>query len=190
MKYTDDLSIASRRAIEILMRLVEPLYAIVDTAQNRRISSLMEESGCEHQMLYGEQLAWAVDEIGPYLVSLPLDSVFLRCLTEDGWGNNWCIFFTSKASFQAIRRHLRRFLGVKHPDGSQLLFRFYDPRIIRDFLPKCSNDEISNFFGPISSFYIESETGGQLTVYYHDKKSIDKYHHEKPELQIFSYNLI
>ena len=37
-------------------------------------------------------------------------------------------------------------------------FRFYDPRILRAFLPACTSDELRSFFGPVQRFY--SPTGG------------------------------
>ena len=33
----------------------------------------------------------------------------------------------------------------------------HDPRVLRVFLPTCTPDELSDFFGPIGSFLVESD---------------------------------
>jgi hypothetical protein len=54
-----------------------------------------------------------------------------------------------------LRRHLRQFLTVRDPRGQQLLFRYYDPRVLRVYLPTCVEDELQSMFGPIECFWIE-----------------------------------
>jgi len=46
---------------------------------------------------------------------------------------------------------------VKTEDGEQLYFRFYDPRVLRVFLPTCDERQLRDFFGPIDYFLCESE---------------------------------
>lgn len=36
-----------------------------------------------------------------------------------------------------------------------MLFRYYDPRVLRVFLPTCNKEELTNFFGPIQAFVLE-----------------------------------
>ena len=61
-----------------------------------------------------------------------------------------------------MRRHLRHFLEVQLPDGKQVYFRFYDPRVLRVFLPTCTADEINQFFGPIKQYLMEDEKPDKL----------------------------
>lgn len=56
-----------------------------------------------------------------------------------------------------MRQHFRRFLLVHGDKGQTLYFRFYDPRILRVFLPGCTPEERIAFFGPISRFVMEAE---------------------------------
>jgi hypothetical protein len=42
------------------------------------------------------------------------------------------------------------------------VFRFYDPRVLRRFLPLCTSDELRRFFGPIESFLIETAEADAL----------------------------
>ena len=71
-------------------------------------------------------------------------------------GKSYCVFLITKASFEDVRKHLRHFLMVTTEDGREVYFRFYDPRVLRVFLPTCTPDEVKQFFGPIRSFWIEA----------------------------------
>ena len=45
------------------------------------------------------------------------------------------------------------------------MFRFYDPRVLRVYLPTCTGDEAEEFFGPVPEILAESEDGGSLLSY-------------------------
>ncbi|GFO57535.1 hypothetical protein GMSM_45420 [Geomonas sp. Red276] len=137
-------------------RLRLPLYAVVDSARDRRLLPLLEDSGCEFRILYSDGLASLMDGRGPYIVALSQGGDFLRRLVAEAWGKSWGIFLTSSADLAAVRRHLRRLLSVRLPDGRPALFRFYDPRILRDYLPTCYEMELGKFFGPLHAIYLES----------------------------------
>ena len=151
---------------EVFSYLPRPLYAVLDTARDRKISSLLELSGCEYRILYGKQLALTMDGFGPYLVALPQGMQSLPTdLIQEAWSNSWGIFFTSSAGLPAVLRHLRRLLSIKLPDGRQALFRFYDPRVLRGYLPSCDQMELAQLFGPIDTIYLESVTGEHLYIF-------------------------
>ena len=40
--------------------------------------------------------------------------------------------------------------------GKRLLFRYYDPRVLRVFLPTCTPAELAGFFGPIRGYLLEA----------------------------------
>lgn len=159
---TGQVTKASHHLHDFFNRLRLPLYAVLDAARDPRMLSLLAQSGCDYRILYGSKLAATMDGLGPYLVALPRGTPFLLRLIEKGWGNSWGIFLTCPAALPAVRRHLRRSLGVKFPDGSHALFRFYDPRVLRDHLPSCGDEELDRFFGPIHSIYLEPTTGQEL----------------------------
>jgi len=54
-----------------------------------------------------------------------------------------------------MRRHLRRFLIVRAPDGKRLYFRYYDPRVLSVYLPTCNAAELQYIFGPVRQFVCE-----------------------------------
>jgi hypothetical protein len=146
-------------------RLKTPLYAIVDTAQDRKALSLLEESDCRYEILYPQRFALAMDCQGPHLVSVSPNSCCLERLINAGWGNRCGIYLAGPDDFAAVRRHLRRLLFVKLKDGPQVLFRFYDPRVLRDYLPTCNDDELEQFFGQLTAVYLESEDGQRLCTF-------------------------
>jgi hypothetical protein len=43
------------------------------------------------------------------------------------------------------------------PGGKRVYSRFYDPRVLRVYLPTCTPIEISQFFGQLSRFATENE---------------------------------
>jgi len=101
-------------------------------------------------------------QVAPYLVRIAPDSKLLEALVKEGWGKSWGVYFTCAGDFHEIRRHLRHFLQVKLPDGEQVYFRFYDPRVMRIFLPTCIAEEANQFFGPIKRYVLEGEEPDQL----------------------------
>ena len=82
-------------------------------------------------------------------------------LLDEGWGRSWGVFATIHDS-TALRRHLRRFLKVHDEDGREMVFRFYDPRVLRVYLPTCRRDELAQVFGPVSSYLTEGVEGETL----------------------------
>jgi hypothetical protein len=51
------------------------------------------------------------------------------------------------------------------PEGrrpQRVYFRFYDPRVLRDFLPTCNMRQAPEMFGGIGSFWLEGERGEVL----------------------------
>lgn len=67
------------------------------------------------------------------------------------------VFLTSDKPLKDLRTHFRQFLMIKLPSGKQVYFRFYDPTVLRLFLPTCLPKEIDEFFGPVKQFLMESE---------------------------------
>jgi hypothetical protein len=56
-------------------------------------------------------------------------------------------------------------LTVSGAEGRKLYFRFYDPRVLRVYLPTCTTDERSTFFGPVTCFLMEGEEPDELLLF-------------------------
>jgi Domain of unknown function (DUF4123) len=145
------------RVIRALLAEQKPLFAILDCARDPLVFARLLDHPGERQSLYegtkGDQLA----AVAPYLAAFPAESSSLQALIDDGWGKSWGVFLTSDQPFQEVRKHLRRFLMVELAGQKPVYFRFYDPRVLRPFLPSCSSGELAQFFGPIHAFLMEAE---------------------------------
>jgi hypothetical protein len=143
------------------------VYAILDGARDRRIEAMIRHSGLEYSCLYAGNLSPRLQAAAPYLVHLAPDTQFTTELLELGWGNSWG-FFTMvppDVTLQAHRRHFRTLLRVKDEAGRILVFRFYDPRVLRVYLPTCTEKEAGRFFGPVPRIVVEAEKADLLITY-------------------------
>jgi hypothetical protein len=152
----------ARDLLEILRTQPQPLFAILDAARDQKVLVSLRICHQHYQSLYegpkGEELA----EFAPYLAELPSNSALIETLVREGWGKSWGIFLTSASSFKEVRRHFRHFLLVQVEDGRELYFRFYDPRVLRIFLPTCNAEETATFFGPVGQFLVEAQDAETL----------------------------
>ena len=127
-----------QRLLALFRTQFQPLFTILDSARDIKILALLMQSKEEHQSLYEGVEGAKLAQVAPYLVRLNKDSLLLGSLVLEGWGNSWGVFLTCDREFQDVRRHLRHFLEVQLPDGKQVYFRYYDPRVLRVFLPTCN----------------------------------------------------
>lgn len=140
------------------------LYAVLDAARSPRVLELLKESADDHQSLFdglaGDQL-WRV---APYLVKLaPTSSPLLSRLVAEGWGRSFGIYVASAAPFRDVRRHFRRHLRVDDPDNKPMYFRFYDPRVLRRFLPMASPRQVQELFADVvRRFMVEGKAPAVL----------------------------
>ena len=138
------------------------VYMILDGARHRRIYSDLMNSHLIYSCLYSGDLTFELEVAAPQLVQLEFEDKFTRGLIEKSWGNSWGVFLQSDTRMERLRRHLRTFLRVKTWRGQNLIFRYYDPRILRVYLPTCTTDELQTVFGPIQHFWTESEDADTL----------------------------
>jgi hypothetical protein len=143
-------------------RLIETLestcsFAVLDGAISPAVRDLLNQAGVFYQSLYeGEQSA-ELAAFGPYLAEIQKGSKLIPFLIKVGWGKSWGIFLSTKMSFAETRKHLRHFLTVDIEGGQRVLFRFYDPRVMRVFIPSCTPGQREEFFGRIEQIVAESD---------------------------------
>jgi hypothetical protein len=96
-------------------------------------------------------------EVAPYIFTS--DEGLSEWYHEKGWGDAWGVIIVANIGFDECRKHFRKFLKVQIEGGQeQLYFRFYDPRVLKDFLPTCDQKQILEFFGPVKYFIVEGNT--------------------------------
>ncbi len=141
------------------------VYAILDGARDPRVHAAVEDSGLPHQCLFAGKLRPELSRAAPWLVQLKQDAPLVRNVLLNGWGDAWGIFLASQASIEHLRVHFRRFLKVDDARGNRMYFRYYDPRVLRVYLPTCNDLEIDTVFGPVQSYLFEGATPDQLLDY-------------------------
>lgn len=141
-------------------------YALLDAARDERIYPAVLRADCEWTCLYRGDAAATMAEVAPYLVRLDRASHFAQWLIEEGWGDSWGVFLNAAVTLEILRAHFRRFVFAQLPDGRNVYFRFYDPRVLRVYLPTCTPDETEMLFGPVERFVMESgEAEGEPLIF-------------------------
>lgn len=153
--------------VPLLHRLFAPdaagvpqrVFAILDAARDPRIYPALISADCDWLCLYRGEAAARMAEVAPYLVELHPLASFTWWLLAEGWGNSWGVFVNADLPLERLQAHFRRFLMVQLPDGKTVYFRFYDPRVLRVYLPTCDAAEREAFWGPVKTFIVEAADG-------------------------------
>jgi len=141
-------------------------YAVIDGARRLDLLTRLDEFAPPHQCLYIGELEPEVAVVAPWLVELRENEDFFDWLFDEGWGDSLCIWLTSEAPILDVRAHFRRLTIVEMPDGQMVYFRFYDPRVLRAFLPTCDEAQKAQMFGEaVERFFVEDETGAAPLVF-------------------------
>ena len=148
-------------------------YTILDGARSEKIYPALKAYSANHkclfvahQLLYGGRLPHVLAMAAPYLVELRAGDLFTEWVISRGWGNSWGIILGSTATFSILARHFRRFIMVKTEEDEKYYFRYYDPRVLRAYLPTCSRTELKFLFEEARLFIAEEEGGKRLIEYY------------------------
>src|SRR5262245_1214839 len=112
-------------------------YGLLDAARTPELPGEAVTAGIKVRSLYAGEMGEALSDVAPYLVALPIQSSYFAKLAEN-WPDYHFVLFQSQATFDALHRHLRKFLLVKDERGKLLRFRYYDARVMRPFLPACT----------------------------------------------------
>jgi hypothetical protein len=135
-----------------------PVFAILDGASAPNLVKNLYQHEPEYCCLYRGELEPDMATVAPYLVRLEAESNFTELVLGEGWGAHWGSFVVSPANLRTLRDHFRAFHTVELPDQRTVLFRYYDPRVLRNFLPVCNASELATFYGPVQKFIVEGET--------------------------------
>lgn len=140
-------------------------WVILDCARDERLYGAVERTRQNKCCLYAGVLSQPLKVVAPYLVELEPGDRFTDYVLDNGWGNAWGVFVRSNASMEMLRRHFRKFLRVSDAGGRTLLFRYYDPRVLRVYLPTCNPEELTLLFDAVERFMVESEDGAKVIEY-------------------------
>jgi hypothetical protein len=154
------------------------VFAVLDGASVERLLDMLHQHQPESICLYRGELQPDIAHVAPYLVRLVQDSPFTNWVLDQGWGKHWGVFAITRADLTALRQHFRRFLTVHDSQGTPLLFRYYDPRVLRVFLPTCNTEELQAFYGPVLRYAMEGESSEELLQFQLTKGALVKQQHK------------
>lgn len=140
------------------------LYAVADGACNDTVVARLAAGAARYETLFKGAARKDID-VSPFLVELRAASELSDWLTSDGASSHCGIFLISRDGFDRLLAHLRRFLMVVADGGKRYYFRFYDPRILRAYLPTCTDAELTLFFGKVDCFVAISPGGEEAHLF-------------------------
>ena len=134
---------ASEKALKALRDSIdlasgESLCAIVDAARDLELAY---EAKCLYNKeiwnLFESDVAEALADVAPYLIVFDPNEGYL-----ESWisrlGKSAGILFIAASDPYKLYAHIRYIFIVEDEENQPFFFRFYDPRILRAFLPTCT----------------------------------------------------
>lgn len=142
-------------------------YAVLDGASEQGLALKIRLSRLHYECLYSGKLSPRLQAAAPYIMELTPDAQFTRELLTGGRGRHWGFFALAaeRHTLQQLRRHFRTLLRVEDEWGRKLIFRFYDPRVLRRYLPTCTAEELEQVFGPVDEL-VSTDSAATITVHH------------------------
>ncbi len=134
-------------------------YFILDANKHKYLEP--ENFHCRIESLFQGEFAEITKDIAPYLVEVipypddSSESELMGLFSDEGamtrfnWHEELGIFIHSRYDFDTVLRHLRHFPVMKDENGKWFFFRFYDPKVLRNYLEviATSPEKLNKFFG-------------------------------------------
>lgn len=141
------------------------LYAILDGASIPDLPQRLYETNTPNYCLLRGDLPPDLVHAAPYVAVMFPGSAFSEWVLQESPGKHWGIFAHCRFSIKEMRRHCRGLVNVVDEKGEPLMFRYYDPRVLRKFLATCTPAEIATFFGRIETIFAENADGSAMTAF-------------------------
>lgn len=156
-------------AIRYRAGMGEKVYAVVDAARDKELVQAARDQGEETvRWLFADNAAAHLANVAPYLIQVPYQSAYpyRGCEYLDLWGDKLGssagVLLMTEAPPGVVWSHLRKLFKVTDEDDRRFYFRFYDPRVLRAYLPTCTLAEAKEFLGPIRRILVEAEAPGRM----------------------------
>lgn len=144
---------------QVLFGEVANVFAILDGASVKGLPTHLYEKQPPNFCLFRGELAPDMAEVAPYLVGLIEGTPFTDWLLNEKPGGHYGIYARTRVSMIEMRRHFRQLITVYDETGKPMIFRYYDPRVLHQYLPTCNAGELKSFFGSVDTFFAETEDG-------------------------------
>ncbi len=155
-------------------------YIVLDGAKMQWGNSEIEACKMPCRCLFKGDAVEELKDVAPYLVELDPENRFTRCLFKyvpempdemtsvHLWHKEPGIYIRTRAEFDAVWKHLRKFPRVQDDKGQWYFFRFWEPRVLRDYLYDLRHEtgKIVNWFGRrAAALTLIAISGGVLHSY-------------------------
>ena len=134
-------------------------YFILDANKHKYLEP--ENFHCRIESLFQGEFAEITKDIAPYLVEVipypddSSESELMGLFSDEGamtrfnWHEELGVFIHSRYDFDPVLRHLLLFPVMKDENGKWFFFRFYDPKVLRNYLEviATSPEKLNKFFG-------------------------------------------
>lgn len=159
-------------------------YFILDANKHKLLEP--ESFHCRIENLFQGEFAEITKEIGPYLVEVipypdyKAESELMGLFSDEGamtrfnWHEELGIFIHSRYDFDTLLHHLRHFPVMKDENGKWFFFRFYDPKVLRNYLDviATSPEKLNKFFGYEKRIIHAFGSGIGDSFYYYQIKAL------------------
>lgn len=159
-------------------------YFILDANKHKLLEP--ESFQCRIENLFQGEFAEITKEIGPYLVEVipypdyKAESELMGLFSDEGamtrfnWHEELGIFIHSRYNFDTVLHHLRHFPVMKDENGKWFFFRFYDPKVLRNYLDviATSPEKLNKFFGYEKRIIHAFGSGIGDSFYYYQIKAL------------------
>jgi len=173
----------SEKVIEYLHKQLfsgENVYAILDSAKQPEAAFKPYEFFSQWVSLYKGEPEEVLTDVAPYLINLSKDGEIneslIKWIATKCWGDSCAIFLESTQDLKSLLKHFQQFLLVSDEKGKTFYFRFYDPRVLRVYLPTCNAHELKIFFGPVQCFFMENETTKKMICFSRNENKLSINH--------------
>ncbi|OOF78419.1 hypothetical protein BKG96_05735 [Rodentibacter caecimuris] len=135
--------------------------------------------------LFQGEFGETTKKTGPYLIEIfpelqrndNVAGFFTRkheIFTQYNWDDEQAIFVHSHYDFETVYQHLRHFAMQQDDNGKWFFFRFYDPRVLRDYLETIAviPAKLSKFFGDTKRIIHAFGSGFDDSFYYYQLKTL------------------
>lgn len=165
-------------------------YLLLDGAQIddlfRRVYEL--EAAPEFHLLYQQTQYADLADVGPMLIRAESDSD-LYSEFQTHWMRNAGVALESAMPEALVVEHLRSLVHLRGGGETTLLFRYYDPRVLRLWLGSLGHAELARFMGPISAMQVFDPDTGLTKLYQSPGQDEGQVYDRNPWLHLSSEQL-
>ena len=152
----------------------EMLYAIIDSGIYKEFHDLMDIEGEEDvRILLKEPYLDGYESAAPYLMALEIEGSLCDGLLHASVGECWLTFVVSDKSLDVLAEELREMIvPYSEAHGHEIIYRFYDPRNLANYLAIHDKDELDAFFGDIGGEFFTIDAANPAFLYHYSKEGI------------------